>query len=207
MFKVNCYICWSVQLNTFDNAEIGVLTPSPLRTKRLLPGQVGYVIAGMKSTRQARIGDTAYTPSEWLNRESLLVPLEGYVPAKQTLYASVFPVDPAQLEEMYAAVDRLLLNDSSISVARDQSPLLGSGLRCGFLGFLHMEVFNQRLEDEFNMSVIVTTPSVPYTIKFSDGSQNVISCVSEWPDSGKKLKWDVYEPMVLVSHIRLDFHL
>ena len=88
----------------------------------------------MKSTRQARIGDTVYLPREWINKESQIIPLEGYQPAKQTLYASVFPVDPKKLDEMFSAIDRLLLNDSSISIMRDQSPLLGSGLRCGFLG-------------------------------------------------------------------------
>ena len=99
---------------------------------------------------------------------------------------------------MYAAVDRLLLNDSSISISRDHSPLLGSGLRCGFLGFLHMEVFNQRLQDEFNMNVISTTPSVPYKIVFSDGKEKQISCVSEWPLPTKNLKFDIYEPVVKV---------
>lgn len=167
----------------------------------LATGQVGYVIAGLKSTRQARIGDSVYVPSQWQNKESELKPLPGYAPAKQTLFASVFPVDPGQLDEMYAAVDRLLLNDSSISITKDQSPLLGSGLRCGFLGFLHMEVFNQRLEDEFNMNVIITTPSVPYLIKFNDGTEKTISCVSEWPRPDRNLKFEVFEPMVTVTVI------
>lgn len=159
------------------------------------------MIAGLKSTRQARIGDSVYVPSQWQNRESDLKPLPGYAPAKQTLFASVFPVDPGQLDEMYAAVDRLLLNDSSISVTKDQSPLLGSGLRCGFLGFLHMEVFNQRLEDEFNMNVIITTPSVPYQIQYVDGTEKMISCVSGWPRPNKDLKFVVFEPMVSVTVI------
>jgi GTP-binding protein LepA len=152
----------------------------------------------MKSTRQARIGDTVYIPGEWNSKEHELIPLEGYAPAKQTLFASVFPIDPAQLDAMYAAVDRLLLNDSSISIIRDQSPLLGSGLRCGFLGFLHMEVFNQRLQDEFDMNVIMTTPSVPYQIRYSDGSEKIVSCTSEWPEPGKNVKYEVFEPVVLV---------
>jgi translation elongation factor EF-4 len=128
---------------------------------------VGYVIAGMRSTRQARIGDTVYVPEEWTGNKarsfsglqdkssSDIVPLDGYEPAKQMLFASVFPVDSADLEKLFSSVDRLCLNDSSISVVKDlsASSSLGSGLRCGFLGFLHMEVFMQRLQDEFGMQV------------------------------------------------------
>jgi GTP-binding protein LepA len=142
----------------FSVQEIGILTPVPLRTTSLRTGQVGYIIAGMRSTRQARIGDTMYVPVEWPKLEEL-VPLSGYEAAKPMLFASVFPVDTTELEALFAAVDRLCLNDSSISVVRDQSSSLGSGLRCGFLGFLHMEVFNQRLQDEFNMQIVMTTPS------------------------------------------------
>ena len=122
----------------FSVQELGILTPTTLRTRSLRAGQVGYVIAGMKSTRQARIGDTTYKPLEWGQTQDQIVPLAGYESAKQTLFASIFPIDSSELDVMYAAVDRLLLNDSSISIARDSSPLLGSGLRCGFLGFLHM---------------------------------------------------------------------
>jgi translation elongation factor EF-4 len=93
---------------------------------------------------------------------------------------SVCRVDSTDLEEMYAAVDRLSLNDASIAVTKDHSNSLGSGLRIGFLGFLHMEVFNQRLADEFNMRVVVTTPSVPYRIERSDGTITEISSVSNW---------------------------
>ena len=86
--------------------------------------------------------------------------------------------------------------------------LTGSGLRCGFLGFLHMEVFNQRLQDEFDMNVIVTTPSVPYTIKYSDGSEKIISCVSDFPEvlnsKNSLIKFDIYEPMVCVTVITLQ---
>ena len=122
----------------FSVQELGILTPTTLRTRSLRAGQVGYVIAGMKSTRQARIGDTTYKPLEWGQSQDQIVPLAGYESAKQTLFASIFPIDSSELDVMYATVDRLLLNDSSISIARDASPLLGSGLRCGFLGFLHM---------------------------------------------------------------------
>jgi translation elongation factor EF-4 len=104
----------------------------------------------MRTARQARIGDTIFAPSEWLHNISrttgkAFAPLPGYADAKPMLFASVYPVDSDQLESMMEAVERLLLNDSSISVARDKSTSLGSGLRCGFLGFLHMEVGTDRI--------------------------------------------------------------
>ena len=145
---------------------------------------------GMRSTRQARIGDTMYCPSEWSN-QSDITPLPGYETAKQMLFASVFPVESIDLENLFAAVDRLCLNDSSISVVRDQSTSLGSGLRCGFLGFLHMEVFTQRLQDEFNVQIIMTSPSVPYKIEYADGREEFISNVGNWPEPGQMGKGTV----------------
>lgn len=188
----------------FSVQEVGILTPTALRTTVLRPGQVGYIIAGMRSTRQARIGDTMYIPLEWEKSTVQLQPLEGYESAKPMLFASIFPVDSTDLEALFAAVDRLLLNDSSISVTREYSASLGSGLRCGFLGFLHMEVFNQRLMDEYNMQIVVTTPSVPYIIKYSnvgeggDVEEVKISNIADWPRSDKGRKFDVYEPVVKV---------
>jgi translation elongation factor EF-4 len=155
------------------------------------------VIAGLKSTRQARIGDTIYVPSEWINKSEKIQPLDGYEASKPMLFASIFPVNTSELDSLFAAVDRLSLNDSSISVSRDLSASLGSGLRCGFLGFLHMEVFNQRLHDEFDMDVVMTTPSVPYKLMFEDGTSKEISCVSHWPDEKSK-KFEVLEPVVKV---------
>lgn len=184
----------------FSVQEIGVLTPQSLRTSSISTGQVCYVIAGLKSTRQARIGDTMYIPSEWRST-SEVTPLSGYESAKQMLFASVYPVDTTKLEELYAAVERLQLNDSSISVSKDQSSSLGSGLRCGFLGFLHMEVFNQRLKDEFDMDIVMTTPSVPYLIEFENGTSKMVSSVAEWPEQVKNNGYIVKEPIVQVYRL------
>ena len=188
----------------FSTQEIGILTPRSLRTGELSVGQVGYVIAGMRSTRQARIGDTVYLPSEWTSRESQKrpIPLPGYAAAKQMLFASVFPVNTSQLELLYTAVDKLCLNDSSISVQKDLSASLGAGLRCGFLGFLHMEVVIQRLKDEFGINVIMTTPSVPYMIDYGDeNGYKEVSSVADWPDimGKKKTNFKVLEPVVKVT--------
>jgi translation factor GUF1, mitochondrial len=147
----------------------------------LRTGQVGYVVSGMKSVKQARIGDTIYTPSQW-SATNQIEPLEGYAPAKQMLFSSIFPVDTSQIDFLYSSVERLCLNDNSVSVKHDQSASLGSGLRCGFLGFLHMEVFMQRLQNEFNMSVVVTSPSVPYLVQHNEsGETKEIQNIEEFP--------------------------
>ena len=205
----------------FSVQDIGVLTPMSLRTGTLRMGQVGYVIAGLRSTRQARMGDTMYIPQEWGSRASDgrngVKPLGGYEAAKPMLFASVFPVNTLELEQLFAAVDRLCLNDSSISVSKDQSSSLGAGLRCGFLGFLHMEVFNQRLSDEFNINIVMTTPSVPYIIESRNTSKEAnalykltgeetitrheISSVSQWPTAVRDLQRRVFEPIVSVKLI------
>lgn len=138
-------------------------------------------------------------------KESAPEPLEGYEAATPMLFASIYPVITTELEGLYAAVDRLCLNDSSISVSRDHSTSLGAGLRCGFLGFLHMEVFNQRLRDEFNIEIVMTTPSVPYQIQYSEGETVSIDCVSQWPlatnRNAKEKGFTVLEPMVNVVMI------
>ena len=186
--------------NDFSVQEIGLLTPNPLRTSMIKTGQVGYVICGMRSTRQARIGDTMYIPAEWNKTADEIVPLEGYASAKPMLFASVFPADPNDLDLLFSSVDRLCLNDSSISVVRDQSASLGAGLRCGFLGFLHMEVFNQRLNDEFNCQTVMTSPSVPYMLIYEDGGSEIISNTSSWPGQSR-IGFEIHEPMVLITLI------
>eukprot|EP00605_Chrysophyceae_sp_TOSAG23-4_P001783 GSChrysophyteH1.ASY1.ANO1.1972.1 assembled CDS len=174
----------------FSVQEIGLLTPQSLRTGVLRTGQVGYVIAGLRSTRQARMGDTMSHDGR-----NSITPLSGYEAAKPMLFASVFPVNTLELEALFAAVDRLCLNDSSISVQKDQSSSLGAGLRCGFLGFLHMEVFNQRLSDEFGIQIVMTTPSVPYLIESRNTSKEArrLEKLGNDPQSRK-----IFEPVVKV---------
>jgi GTP-binding protein LepA len=198
----------------FSVQEVGLLTPQSLRTGELRTGQVGYVIAGLRSTRQARIGDTMFVPEEWQKLQNSgsklkLTPLEGYEKAKPMLFASIYPVDSTEVDELFASVDRLLLNDSSISVQREQSASLGSGLRCGFLGFLHMEVFNQRLRDEFHMETVMTTPSVPYKIRYLNEIDKVtglpreefVSNVALFPDESRHTEFEIHEPMVKVTMV------
>ncbi|XP_067154195.1 translation factor GUF1, mitochondrial isoform X2 [Apteryx mantelli] len=140
----------------YEVNEVGILTPNEQPMHKLYAGQVGYLIAGMKEVTEAQIGDTLFMHKQPVE------PLPGFKSAKPMVFAGMYPVDHSEYNNLKSALERLTLNDSSVSVHRDSSPALGAGWRLGFLGLLHMEVFNQRLEQEYNMSVILTAPTVPY---------------------------------------------
>uniref|UniRef100_A0A2K6MNQ7 GTP binding elongation factor GUF1 n=1 Tax=Rhinopithecus bieti TaxID=61621 RepID=A0A2K6MNQ7_RHIBE len=141
---------------TYEVNEVGVLNPNEQPTHKLYAGQVGYLIAGMKNVTEAQIGDTLYLHKQPVE------PLPGFKSAKPMVFAGMYPVDQSEYNNLKSAIEKLTLNDSSVTVHRDSSLALGAGWRLGFLGLLHMEVFNQRLELEYNASVILTTPTVPY---------------------------------------------
>ncbi|KAL4641648.1 translation factor GUF1, mitochondrial [Arapaima gigas] len=140
----------------YEVNEVGVLRPEEHPTDRLYAGQVGFMIAGMKEVKEAQIGDTLF------HQKHPVEALPGFKPAKPMVFAGMYPMDQSEYNSLRSAVERLTLNDSSVTVQRDSSHALGAGWRLGFLGLLHMEVFNQRLEQEYNASVIVTAPTVPY---------------------------------------------
>ncbi|XP_053922305.1 translation factor GUF1, mitochondrial isoform X3 [Cuculus canorus] len=140
----------------YEVNEVGILTPNEQPTHKLYAGQVGYLIAGMKEVTEAQIGDTLFLYKQPVE------PLPGFKSAKPMVFAGMYPVDQTEYNNLKSALERLTLNDSSVNVHRDNSLALGAGWRLGFLGLLHMEVFNQRLEQEYNMSVILTAPTVPY---------------------------------------------
>uniref|UniRef100_A0A669CHC6 GTP binding elongation factor GUF1 n=1 Tax=Oreochromis niloticus TaxID=8128 RepID=A0A669CHC6_ORENI len=140
----------------YEVNELGLLRPDEHPTQKLFAGQVGYIIAGMKDVKEAQIGDTLYL------QEQPVEALPGFKPAKAMVFAGMYPMDQSEYTGLRSAIERLTLNDSSVTVQRDSSLALGAGWRLGFLGLLHMEVFNQRLEQEYNASVIVTAPTVPY---------------------------------------------
>ncbi|XP_063475552.1 translation factor GUF1, mitochondrial isoform X3 [Symphalangus syndactylus] len=141
---------------TYEVNEVGVLNPNEQPTHKLYAGQVGYLIAGMKDVTEAQIGDTLYLHKQPVE------PLPGFKSAKPMVFAGMYPLDQSEYNNLKSAIEKLTLNDSSVTVHRDSSLALGAGWRLGFLGLLHMEVFNQRLEQEYNASVILTTPTVPY---------------------------------------------
>ncbi|XP_038647222.1 translation factor GUF1, mitochondrial isoform X2 [Scyliorhinus canicula] len=140
----------------YEVNEVGILRPDQYPVEKLNAGQVGYLVAGMKEVKEAQIGDTFYLQKQPVE------PLAGFKPAKPMVFAGMYPVDQSEYTNLRKAVEKLTLNDSSVTVHRDSSPALGAGWRLGFLGLLHMEVFNQRLEQEYNASVILTAPTVPY---------------------------------------------
>ncbi|KAI3462950.1 hypothetical protein Pfo_019613 [Paulownia fortunei] len=126
-------------------------------------GKVGYVICGMYSTEEARVGDTLY------KRQSTIEPLPGFKPAKHMVFSGLYPADGTSMSELEHAIEKLTCNDSSVSVEIESSLALGRGFRCGFLGLLHMDVFHQRLEQEYGVHVHNIIPTVPYIFEFEDG--------------------------------------
>ncbi|XP_063223490.1 LOW QUALITY PROTEIN: translation factor GUF1 homolog, mitochondrial [Bacillus rossius redtenbacheri] len=199
-----------VSLHSGKNYEVrglGLLRPHEEPTDQLLAGQVGYVTCNMRSTKEAHIGDTLHL------KDCAVTPLPGFRPARPMVYAGVYPTDQSQHLSLRAAIDKLVLNDSAVSVANESSPALGQGWRLGFLGLLHLEVFTQRLDQEFDAQAIVTAPSVPYkatifgakNIKKYGGSEIVISNPAHFPDLS--IVSEFLEPMVLGTIITPDKYL
>nr|XP_048270971.1 translation factor GUF1, mitochondrial isoform X3 [Myodes glareolus] len=182
---------------TYEVNEVGVLNPNEQPTQKLYAGQVGFLIAGMKDVTEAQIGDTLYLHNHPVE------PLPGFKSAKPMVFAGVYPIDQSEYNNLKSAIEKLTLNDSSVTVHRDSSLALGAGWRLGFLGLLHMEVFNQRLEQEYNASVILTTPTVPYKAVLSSAKlikeykEKEITIINpaQFPDKSKVAEY--LEPVVL----------
>lgn len=175
--------------NSYEVLEVGIMYPNEYQTEALYPGQVGYLIAGMKTVREARVGDTVY------HTRKPVVPFPGFKPAKPMVFAGIYPIDTTDFELLRDAIEKLTLNDASVSVEKKSSPALGLGFRCGFLGLLHMDVFRQRLEQEYNLEVIVTAPSVLYKVKMAHTGQMVdLETPSDFPDAQNIDQ--IFEPMI-----------
>jgi len=173
----------------YEVLELGLMYPEPTPMQALYPGQVGYLITGMKSVKEAQIGDTIYHSKKPVD------PLPGFKAAKPMVFAGLYPVDSEEFEDFQEAIEKLTLNDASVSFEKKTSAALGLGFRCGFLGLLHMDVFKQRLEQEYGLTVIPTAPSVLFKVKL-DHSEDIIDIEnpSEFPDPG--IIDTVYEPMI-----------
>ncbi|KAH3834051.1 translation factor Guf1, mitochondrial-like [Dreissena polymorpha] len=151
---------------SYEVNDVGIMYPTEESTGVLYTGQVGYVTAGIKNIKDALVGDTIY------HTDTPVEPLPGFKPAKPMVFAGVYPADQSQLPELMVAMDKLTLNDSSVEVHQNFSIVLGQGWMLGFLGLLHMDVFITRLDQEFNLSTIVTTPNVPYQVTIK-GEKNI----------------------------------
>ena len=174
--------------NAHEVLEVGVISPEPTPRELLGVGEVGYVIPGVKNVRQARVGDTLTT-----EKGPATVPLGGYRDPLPMVYSGLYPVDGSEYPELRDALDKLQLNDAALVYEPETSTALGFGFRCGFLGLLHMEIVRERLEREFDLTLISTAPNVVYTVGMEDGSEITVTNPSDWPES--KLT-DVREPVV-----------
>ena len=179
--------------NKYEVLDIGLMYPEPVPTGELHPGQVGYLICGMKSVKEARVGDTFYHATKAVK------PLPGFKPAKSMVFAGIYPVDTSEFEELRDAVEKLTLNDPSVHVEKESSVALGFGFRCGFLGLLHMDVFKQRLEQEYDMQIITTAPTVLYKIHLNSGKTLDVENPSKFPDT--TLIDHVEEPIISATII------
>jgi elongation factor 4 len=173
---------------TYEVLELGLMYPSETPMPALYTGQVGYIITGMKTVQEARVGDTLY------HTKYPVKPLPGFKPAKPMVFAGIYPIDNSEFEQLRDAIEKLTLNDASVHVEKKSSVALGIGFRCGFLGLLHMDVFKQRLEQEYNMSVIITAPSVLYKLRMVRGEVIDIENPSEFPEPN--MIEEILEPII-----------
>jgi GTP-binding protein LepA len=165
---------------THDTEEIGVRLPAPTPVATLGPGEVGYLIAGIKDVGEARSGETVTELSRPAPE-----PLAGYQDPKPMVFCGLYPVDGDELANLREALEKLRLNDASVTYQPETSGALGFGFRCGFLGLLHMEIVRERLEREFGLSLIATAPSVEYRAHLTDGSTVEVHNPSEMPPPQK----------------------
>ncbi|MBT4917812.1 elongation factor 4 [Candidatus Peregrinibacteria bacterium] len=162
--------------------EVGHFKPKYVPTDVLHSGEVGYIVTGLKSVRDARVGDTVWKQGNGKVEMENAEALDGYKKVRPFVFAGVFCTDNDDYNLLREALDKLQINDSALSFEPEQSGALGHGFRCGFLGLLHMEIVQERLEREYNLDLIVTAPSVSYIIAMNDGSEVTISSPSGLPD-------------------------
>ncbi|MDR2364200.1 MAG: translation elongation factor 4 [Spirochaetaceae bacterium] len=164
----------------YEIETLGVFKLALVEAAELSAGSVGYVIAGVKTVGDVRVGDTV-TAAE----NPCPSPLPGFREVKPVVFSSIYPVDSNDYEELKTSLEKLKLNDASLIYEKDSSVALGFGFRCGFLGLLHLEVIQERLEREFDQSVIFTAPSVKYKVRLRNGEDVFVDNPTEYPDEGK----------------------
>jgi GTP-binding protein LepA len=177
-----------------DIEEVGVRTPDTLPVRQLGPGEVGYLIAGIKDVGEARSGETVTTAQHGATEA-----LAGYRDPKPMVFCGLYPIDGDELPDLRDALEKLKLNDASFTFEPESSHALGIGFRCGFLGLLHMEIVRERLEREFDLSLIATAPSVAYRAFLTDGTELDVDNPTELPDASRIDHID--EPMLSATVI------
>lgn len=184
---------------SYEVLRMGKYSPFPTFLDQLEAGEVGFIICGIKDIRDVKVGDTVTS-----TKQPALEPLPGFQRIKPMVFAGIFPVDVTDYENLKVALDKLALNDSSLSFETEKSAALGFGYRCGFLGLLHMEIVQERLEREFNLNLITTAPTVVYKIHLTDGREITLENPAQMPPETSILKME--EPYVkLTIHTPTEF--
>ena len=180
---------WSTE-KELEVLEAGIFSPTMKSTDILTSGSVGYIITGVKTIHDTRVGDTITTV-----KNPALFPLAGFKPAQSMVFAGVYPLFTDDYEELREALEKLQLNDASLTFVPETSIALGFGFRCGFLGLLHMEIIVERLRREYNIDLISTTPSVEYKVSIDNQEEKIIDNPCEFPEPGRG-KITIQEPYI-----------
>ncbi|MGF7178321.1 translation elongation factor 4 [Azospirillum doebereinerae] len=177
VLKVNQKVRFMAAGSAHDVERVGVFTPKALLTGELRPGEMGFITAAIKDITQTKVGDTITE-----ERKPAAEPLAGFKPSVPVVWCGLFPVDAADFERLRDSLGKLKLNDASFHYEAETSAALGFGFRCGFLGLLHLEIIQERLEREFNLDLITTAPSVVYKLTMNDGSVQDLHNPADMPD-------------------------
>ncbi len=178
--------------DTFTVTELGINTPAEKQLKELSAGDVGWVCASIKNIDAVRVGDTITTKEDEAD-----TPLQGYKPMKPMVYSGIYPIEPNKYDALKEAIEKLKLNDASLTFEPETSEALGFGFRCGFLGLLHMDIFKERIKREFNIDIIATSPSVIYEVTLTNDETVDVDNPCKMPDK-TKIKY-IKEPYVKAS--------
>jgi len=173
----------------YDVTEVGVNSPKPIARDYLMAGDVGYITASIKDIQDTRVGDTVTNAARPAEKA-----LAGYREMNPMVYAGIYPTDNAKFTDLREALEKLKLNDAALEFEAESSQALGFGFRCGFLGLLHMDVIQERLEREFNLELITTAPSVTYHVLMTDGTEKDVENPAEMPEASS-IK-EIHEPYV-----------
>ncbi|HAM87978.1 MAG: Elongation factor 4 [Candidatus Falkowbacteria bacterium GW2011_GWC2_38_22] len=180
---------------TSEALDVGIFKPAYLSTNELEKGKIGYIITGFKDVSECRVGDTVVLEKN----SDQLKPLKGYTEVKPMVFAGVFPKEGNEYQELREAINRLKLNDAALIYEPEHSHALGFGFRCGFLGILHLEIFQERLRREFNIELIVTLPSVAYQVYLKNGESFIMRTPQQFPER-EKIEM-IEEPWVILDII------
>ena len=180
--------------------EVGVFSPGPTPTESLVTGQVGYVATGFKEVRDCTVGDTLT-----VDRSAAEEPLPGYSPLKSMVFAGLYPADGEEYTNLRTALEKLQLNDASLEIEPESSTALGFGFRCGFLGLMHLEIIQERLEREYDLDLIVTAPSVAYEVVLTNGETITIDSPAKLPSPNEFS--EIKEPMLDLTIVAPNRHV